>query len=419
MPEWIKSLFVTAAWFATALDVALGMGFVGWSLRRASPAPISPPPGTATAGVADDVSSPTIERRQARVTAWVLIGGTISGLALCFFETFAMFATGKVFGGFGPIRIVFLAGAFVPPAVVLAALIARMRGHRFTPAAALTAIVLLVPTAIIAHAALIAPYQWVIERTDVPMPHMASGASPIRVVVLADVQTDSIGWPEQRAFDLALAEKPDIVLLPGDFFQGPDSLYERWEDEWHAWMSRLNPPFGAYACMGNIDPVERGDRLFAGTPVRMLRNEVIEVDVRGTRVAIGGLEWKFDLPEAREARRKLCASDAAVRLLVAHTPDAALVRDADLWADLVVSGHTHGGQIVVPGFGPPLTFTDVPREVAAGGLHDLNGRMVYVSRGVGMERGIAPPMRFLCPPEISVLTLRPLRDGPKVASPLP
>ena len=76
--------------------------------------------------------------------------------------------------------------------------------------------------------------------------------------------------------------------------------------------------------------------------------------------------------------------------------------------DLVVSGHTHGGQIVVPFFGPIMTLSHVPRSVAAGGLHQIDGNYIYVSRGVGCERMQAPRIRFLCPPEISLLTLKPL-----------
>jgi predicted MPP superfamily phosphohydrolase len=62
--------------------------------------------------------------------------------------------------------------------------------------------------------------------------------------------------------------------------------------------------------------------------------------------------------------------------------------------------------VVIPGFGPPITLTSVPRAAAAGGLHVVNGRQLYVSRGIGLERGAAPRLRILCPPEVSLLTLR-------------
>jgi len=62
--------------------------------------------------------------------------------------------------------------------------------------------------------------------------------------------------------------------------------------------------------------------------------------------------------------------------------------------------------VSLPLFGPPMVATEVPRSVASGGLHDLGAkRRLYVSRGVGLERGQAPPLRFLAPPEVSLLRL--------------
>lgn len=397
MPDWAKSLFVAASWGATGLDVLAALGVLAWRLRRARrpAAPHAEPPHAA------------MQRGSPRVTVDALLAALLAGLLLCAAKVLGLVVLGTQFGGFGPIRLLFLSAALVPLAVAAGAGIARASGRRLTRPALALAGMLLFPPLLAAHVAFVAPYQWVVERTSVPMPRMPAGAAPIRVVVLADLQTDSVGAPEQRAFDLALAEQADIVLLPGDFFQGPDALFARESDRWRDWMARLDPPFGAYACLGNIDPVERAPRLFAGTHVRLLQNEVIEINVRGTRVALCGVEWQFDRPQARAARRTLAASSADIRLTLAHTPDAALVDGDDLQADLIISGHTHGGQVVIPGLGPPLTFVRVSRAVAAGGLHEVNGHRVYVSRGVGFERGVAPPMRFFCPPEISVLTLTP------------
>ena len=95
-----------------------------------------------------------------------------------------------------------------------------------------------------------------------------------------------------------------------------------------------------------------------------------------------------------------------MHLVLVHRPGAgleALAPDSPL--DLVIAGHTHGGQVVVPGFGPPLTLSTAPRHLAAGGLNRVDGNAVYVSRGVGMERKWAPRVRLFCPPEVTLLTL--------------
>jgi hypothetical protein len=74
---------------------------------------------------------------------------------------------------------------------------------------------------------------------------------------------------------------------------------------------------------------------------------------------------------------------------------------------LLIAGHTHGGQIQVPGIGPLATASAVPRLIAAGGLSTHKGQRIYVSRGVGMERKWAPPLRLNCRPELAVLDLVP------------
>jgi predicted MPP superfamily phosphohydrolase len=94
---------------------------------------------------------------------------------------------------------------------------------------------------------------------------------------------------------------------------------------------------------------------------------------------------------------------AGHRIVISHSPD--FVDAMPVSVDLVLAGHTHGGQVVLPLFGPPTTASRLPR-LYAGGLHDYRGTPLHVSRGVGMERGFAPPVRFLCPPEICILDLR-------------
>jgi predicted MPP superfamily phosphohydrolase len=91
------------------------------------------------------------------------------------------------------------------------------------------------------------------------------------------------------------------------------------------------------------------------------------------------------------------------RIVISHAPD--FVDSLPSPVELVLAGHTHGGQVVLPFFGPLRTGTRLPRRYA-GDLHDFAGTPLHVSRGVGMERDFAPQVRFFCPPEICVLDVR-------------
>ena len=83
-------------------------------------------------------------------------------------------------------------------------------------------------------------------------------------------------------------------------------------------------------------------------------------------------------------------------------------------ADLYLCGHTHGGQVQVPFFGPLVTMTSAPRHVAAGGVFETStGMSLALSRGVGMEGDYAPRFRFNCRPHVFLLTLRGETAGPR------
>lgn len=109
------------------------------------------------------------------------------------------------------------------------------------------------------------------------------------------------------------------------------------------------------------------------------------VTVRGRWVWIGGIDLAYTSADATEAVAEPAAvgEDDDLRVLVAHRPDAGYVVGELDRIDLVVAGHTHGGQVAVPVLGPLITLSDVPRSVGASGLHDLAGEPIYVGTGVG------------------------------------
>jgi uncharacterized protein len=104
----------------------------------------------------------------------------------------------------------------------------------------------------------------------------------------------------------------------------------------------------------------------------------------------------------RLARVVTATPFADYRLVISHAPD--FIDALTTPIDLALAGHTHGGQVVLPLFGPPTTAIRLPRKYA-GGLNDFNGTPIHVSRGIGMERGFDIPVRFLCPPEIGIIDL--------------
>lgn len=309
---------------------------------------------------------------------------------------------------FALVRIAYYQIAVAPPLLGIYLLLQRRprgRSEVIRPAL-IWSLILLTPPPICGYASFIAPYQLRIERADIALPRPKGNATPIKIAVIADLQTAKITDYERRAIDLALAEKPDLILMPGDFFQCSWRQWKAGEPDFRAEMSRLKSEFGAFAVLGDVDDLEDMTQLLAGTPVRLLNNEIAILNLRGRRVAIGGVELRPGTRASNATIRRLAATECDVRILLAHRPDLVFQIDDHEMIDLVIAGHTHGGQIVIPGFGPPITLSDVPRKAAAGGLHVVNGKSLYVSRGVGCERGSAPPMRLFCPPELSILTLR-------------
>lgn len=253
-------------------------------------------------------------------------------------------------------------------------------------------------------ATFIEPYRLELTQTDVSTGRPSRSAPEIRVVVLADIQTDNVGAHEHRAIDMALAQQPDIILLPGDLWQGDPNISPDDLARLRTLLNKLSAPGGVYFCRGNCEDGRYIESYLEGTPVRLLTNQIVRTDVRGRPVTLAGVELDLTNQAAATVRKLEDApGNEDLRILIAHYPDHIRSLRPNSRIDLVVAGHTHGGQIAIPGWGPPITLSHVPREAAAGGLHTVNGNKLYVSRGIGWERAHAPRIRLFCRPEVSLL----------------
>ncbi|WP_420625013.1 metallophosphoesterase [Candidatus Poriferisodalis sp.] len=233
---------------------------------------------------------------------------------------------------------------------------------------------------------------------------------PIRIGVLADLQTTGVGDYERDAVERLLGLGPDVVVLPGDLYQFDADLLDERAPQFTQLIERIvdEVPL-VYLVSGNTDTVAGLRRITAGTGARVLDNEIDTFELKGVSVSIGGTTLFGDDAAARRMAGRLAGDGqagvrAGLRILLGHKPDAIELVGATP-VDLVVAGHTHGGQVSLPIFGPPLTLTNVPRHVAAGGLHELDGTPIYVSTGVGRERGNAPQLRLGVRPSIGIIDL--------------
>ncbi len=232
----------------------------------------------------------------------------------------------------------------------------------------------------------------------------------LRIVHLSDIQTAVIGKHERRAFREAVDLQPDIILFTGDYLQalaGREDLSRAHDDFRHLLNSLPVPRLGIYAVKGDVEGPE-WPSVFESTRVVALTDAFVRIPLPGSSRSMSVLGLSSGLARGRDGRtlRRLVAElpPDDVRVVFGHNPDFIMALDEGT-ADLALAGHTHGGQIVVPFFGAPLTLSRLPRRMARG-LHDWKGTPIHVSAGVGMERGYAPQVRFLCRPEVCLLRVQ-------------
>jgi predicted MPP superfamily phosphohydrolase len=202
----------------------------------------------------------------------------------------------------------------------------------------------------------------------------------------------------------ALAQEPDLAVVTGDFVVA----HTRDEDlrasvqELVAELSVLAEQQPTLAVLGNHDYWTNAEAVRAGlmaTGILELRNEVYTFSKAGGRLHVAGVDDVWEGQHRLGAvLEQLPADDATV--LLAHEPDFADESAKTGRFDLQLSGHSHGGQVVLPLLGPPA-LPWLGRKYPAGS-YQVGQMQLYTNRGVGM---IAPYVRFNCRPEITVFTL--------------
>jgi uncharacterized protein len=232
----------------------------------------------------------------------------------------------------------------------------------------------------------------------------AAGQTEIKILHLSDFHASlTVGLDFiQEAVELGVSLKPDVICLTGDFITTTYNLFQPYARV----MKKLSAAAPTFACVGNHDggkwigrwgyrtwkPV--GDML-RDAEITLLHNTSSVLNFNGEKLQLVGLGdmWAQEL-DAPGAFRD--AEKSVPTVLLSHNPDSkSVVRDFN-W-NLMLSGHTHGGQCRLPFLGTPFAPVRDKRYVA--GLKPWRDRWIHVTKGVGNLHGV----RFNCRPEISLL----------------
>ena len=245
-----------------------------------------------------------------------------------------------------------------------------------------------------------------VNRHEVFLKNWHGEHNGLRFVIVSDIH--QLDPPEdiarlKRVVRLMNDEKPDVILLLGDFI-GERFNWKRKNaspEAIAAILKELKSARGVFAVLGNHDWWHGGDavrKALEDVGIKVLENESAELSVNGKKLNLIGL------PDRITRGRMLNTGglpDAALPAIVlSHNPD--YFEELKLPYEFMLAGHTHGGQVQLPWIGALIVPSKYGAKYASGFFED-GGRKLFVTRGTGTSIIKA---RFLCPPEIAVITIR-------------
>ncbi len=254
-----------------------------------------------------------------------------------------------------------------------------------------------------AYATRVEPYRLTITRLTIPLAHLSPLFAGFTIAQISDLHFGSwmtLEWM-LNVVDQVNALAPDLIAVTGDFVSAlggdiPDQISRA--------LSALRARDGVVAVLGNHDywtyaPTVRRAVREAGA--LLLDNTHLALQRSPAALYIAGVD---DIWEAQDDLSKALRGvpDRAATVLLAHEPDYADRSARTGRIGLQLSGHSHGGQVRLPGYGAPI----LPRlgQKYDMGAYQIGEMALYVNRGIGMT---APHVRLNCPPEITLLTLVP------------
>ena len=235
-----------------------------------------------------------------------------------------------------------------------------------------------------------------LTRTPFPVSGLPDALRGLRIGFLTDIHRSQTVSHEMvsAAVDMLMAENPDLIVLGGDYVTFGDRKFVQPAAEA---LAPLSAPHGVFAILGNHDDDRDMPAALSARGFTVLKDARTRIMVRGELMDFGGIRyWTRRITDIAHVMKGTLPH----AILLAHTPKR-LAEAQQLAIPAVISGHTHGGQIVLPFVGA-IAAREFP---VIAGLAQRQGTTIFVSRGVGT---VYVPVRVNCPPEVAVLTLEPV-----------
>ncbi len=265
----------------------------------------------------------------------------------------------------------------------------------------LVAAPLVAVSATTAYARLIEPYYYLVSQTDIFLRDLPGRFEGFRITQLTDVHHSKIlGLSEvRRVVSLAQQTAPDLFVLTGDY----TTSYRRYIEPCAEALSQLKAPEGVWAVLGNHDHYtdpELTTRALERNHIAVLNNANTTIQRASDAIQLSGIDdWSWAATRWSRAFTGLKAGLPTI--LLSHQPSVLDLGETQN-VSLILSGHTHGGQINLPWLGAPARFATKDLKYAQG-LFRRGDTQLYVSSGTGV---IGLPVRLGVRPEIAVLRLR-------------
>jgi predicted MPP superfamily phosphohydrolase len=241
--------------------------------------------------------------------------------------------------------------------------------------------------------------QPVVQHLELEFENLPQNLHGFRLLHLADLHIDGVNGLAEIVADRVAALPADLCVMTGDYrfaMEGPcDAVYSGMATV----LSGVRTEHGVLAILGNHDESDIAVELET-LGVRMLINEAVEITRGGDRLWVIGVDdpHHYGCDDLKSALESVPAD--AFKVILAHSPEM-YEEAAAAEIHLYLCGHTHAGQIRLPGIGGPLTNADCPRAYTHGRWQH-RGMLGYTSAGVGCS---LLPVRYNCPPEIALIEL--------------